>query len=355
MLFRSVGARNVGVYGALGGQYSDQQGYDLSYVTPGTLTITPAPLAVSLVGVTKVYDGNTVATLVPGNFRIDGLGAGDALNIGTTIGVYDSRNVRDASSVSATLVAGGITAATGTLLSNYLLPTLPTVVTGAGAITPKPLAVTGSVPGKVYDSTTAAPGAMLSVDGVIAGDSFAITGTGRFDTPDVGTARPVTVGLVATGTDAANYSFASTARTTADITAATVSPPTMPPVVPVEPVGPVVPVAPVVPVVPVVPAPISSQQPTPALGSALVSLPNLPSGADSVGPRTIGTPASAGGLVSGPIAADSVTVSADPAKPVSVVSGVTRENLLYRRTFAIGDGGMRLPAGVAGSEKDASQ
>ncbi|MDB5818821.1 MAG: hypothetical protein JWQ11_2461, partial [Rhizobacter sp.] len=153
---------------------------------------------------------------------------------------------------------------------------------------------------------------------------------------DVGTAKPVAVSLTTSGADAGNYAVATSASTVADITAP--PPPVVTPPAPAP--------APV--------APISTQTPTPTLASALVSLPNLPSGFDLASSLTFGTPSSIDISARTPISADSVTTATDPAKVSSVVSGNTRENLLVRRTFAIGDGGMRLPAGVVGSDKDAA-
>ncbi|WP_295541003.1 hypothetical protein, partial [uncultured Pseudacidovorax sp.] len=43
------------------------------------------------------------------------------------------------------------------------------------------------------------------------------------------------------------------------------------------------------------------------------------------------------------------------ARQATVVSTNTAENLLQRRTFSVADGGIRLPAGVRGSDRDAPQ
>src|SRR5207237_732680 len=72
---------------------------------------------------------------------------------------------------------------------------------------------------KVYDGTTAAT--VTLSDNRVSGDVFTDSyTTATFDTKNVGAAKPVSVsGIAISGTDAGNYSFNTTASTTADITA----------------------------------------------------------------------------------------------------------------------------------------
>ena len=96
-------------------------------------TITPATLTASIINdPTKTYDGTTTATLAPNNFRISGLASGDSFTVTDTAGTYNSPNVVSAITVTAGLTAGDFTAGTGTLSSDY---TLPTGASGPGSIT----------------------------------------------------------------------------------------------------------------------------------------------------------------------------------------------------------------------------
>ena len=89
-------------------------------------TITPATLTASIINdPTKSYDGTTTATLSPNNFRISGLVGGESFMVSQTAGMYNSPNVASATTVTAGLTAGDFTAGTGTLASDYTLPTAP--------------------------------------------------------------------------------------------------------------------------------------------------------------------------------------------------------------------------------------
>ncbi|MEC5218652.1 filamentous hemagglutinin family protein [Actimicrobium sp. GrIS 1.19] len=195
--------RNVGTYTALGGLYSDQQGYDMTLLNNGSLTITPKALSVGLTGVGKVYDGSAAAALGAGNFVIGGFIAGEGATIGNTAGQYNSRNVQDASSVSTALSAGDYLAASGTLLSNY---TLPTVASGSAAITAKLLNIAASAAGKVYDGGTAAQ-TTVTASGVIGDDDVAVSGSGAFADKNAGADKQVNIALSKRGADVSNYAF----------------------------------------------------------------------------------------------------------------------------------------------------
>src|SRR5207237_1405705 len=86
-------------------------------------------------------------------------------------------------------------------------------------ITARALTVSATGINKVYDRNTTAT-VNLS-DNRVSGDVFTDSYTGAsFATKTVGTAKPVSVnGISISGTDAGNYTFNTTASTTADITA----------------------------------------------------------------------------------------------------------------------------------------
>ncbi|MCA6215646.1 filamentous hemagglutinin N-terminal domain-containing protein [Ideonella sp. B7] len=221
----------------------------------------------TLVGtVTKTYDGttatsttSTVATnpnnpgtsggtsLTADNIRllsngIDGDNVQlsiDAANIGAA--QYDSKNVGSGKTVSATGVRLGVATNGGTTdtvpgdntnpdnsktvhVYGYRLSS-DTVSGDIGTVTAKTISAgTVTADNKVYDGTTTASvgGGLLA--GVVSGDSVATRLTGQFDNKNAGTGKTVSVDLGLTGADAANYVLASsTASTTADITAKTVT------------------------------------------------------------------------------------------------------------------------------------
>ncbi|MEW5834970.1 MAG: GLUG motif-containing protein [Pseudomonadota bacterium] len=108
-----------------------------NYTFVGTQTvfadITPAPLTASLIGtISKPYDGTNDATLDAGNFLLSGFAAGQGASVTQTQGQYASSAIGTGIPVSVDLSAGNFTANAGTLLRNYLLPTL---AIGTGSIT----------------------------------------------------------------------------------------------------------------------------------------------------------------------------------------------------------------------------
>ncbi|WP_322062284.1 YDG domain-containing protein [Paraburkholderia sp. J63] len=183
-------------------------------LTGGTdwVTITPAPLTVAGTTVdTKVYDGNANATL--SGATLSGVLGSDSVTLGNdTTGQFDNKNAGTGKAVTADTMS-----ISGADASNYTLAQ-PTGLTGT--ITQRPITVDATAQDKTYDTTTTAT-AGVSSTGVLAADtvSFGFTGA-NFDTPDVGTGKTVTVSnITATGADAGNYAYNSSATTTANITA----------------------------------------------------------------------------------------------------------------------------------------
>ncbi|MCU1296130.1 MAG: Kelch motif [Acidobacteriaceae bacterium] len=106
--------------------------YIFKYVD-GKLTVNPVTLTASVVGdPTKTYDGTTIATLTLGNFSLSGVVGGDSIVVTKTTGTYNSPDVVSANAVIVTLGINDFTPGTGTLLTNY---TLPTSASGTGHIT----------------------------------------------------------------------------------------------------------------------------------------------------------------------------------------------------------------------------
>ena len=196
----------------LGGLYSNQQGYIISYVG-GTLTVNPAPLTVNGTSVAnKVYDGTTTATLSSGT--LSGIIGSDSVTL-TQAGNFASPNVGTSLAVTAADALGG------TAAGNYTL-TQPTGL--AANITPASLTVTGtSVANKVYDGTTAATLSSGTLSGIIGSDSVTLTQAGNFASPNVGTSLAVTAADALGGTAAGNYTLTQPTGLAANITPASLT------------------------------------------------------------------------------------------------------------------------------------
>lgn len=186
--------------------------YAISYIDNITSTILAKTIA-SVAGLgafSKIYDGNTSATLDLSGTLFAGMIAGDDLSVGTATANFSDKNA----AIGKTVTINGITLA-GDDAGNYLLAD-----TSAGTTANiSQLGITVSATGsdKVYDGTTADVVALTSA-GVLSGDVVSFTGTGSFADKHVGTAKVVSVSdIAASGADAGNYSYNVTASTTADI------------------------------------------------------------------------------------------------------------------------------------------
>ena len=170
--------------------------YALPTSVAGTGTIQQAPLTIAIEGnPTKTYDGTAAATLASGNYQLSGFLAGEGATVTRTVASYDSANA-GARTVTAALTAGDFAAQGGTLLSNYLLPTL---ASGYGTIDPAALAgsiragITGN-PTKTYDGTTLATltPANFVLTGFAAGEGASVTQTvGAYSSKNAGVQRVV--------------------------------------------------------------------------------------------------------------------------------------------------------------------
>jgi len=203
ILGAAASGKNVGFYN---GYYSTQQGYD---ITGGNLIITPA--SISLNG-TRAYDGT--ANAAAGIFTINGLVAGEQLTLSGS-GSFTNKivgNGRPVSLDSLSLGNGG----NGGLASNY------TFAGGSHTadITPAALTVTATGINKVYDGGVGA--AVTLSDNRIAGDALTLSNSSaNFLDKNVATGKTVNVaGINLAGTDAGNYTFNTTAVSSADISKA---------------------------------------------------------------------------------------------------------------------------------------
>ena len=193
---------------------ADASDYILQNTTASaTASITPASLTVSAVGVDKVYDTTTAATVSLSDNHL----GGDSITDSYTTASFSDKNAGSSKTVSV----NGISIS-GAEAGNYSLQN--STASTAANITPAPLTVSASGMSKVYDATTAAT--VTLSDNHFAGDGLTDSyASAAFANKNVGTAKPITVsGIVLSGTDAGNYALQnSTATTTADITPATLT------------------------------------------------------------------------------------------------------------------------------------
>ena len=146
--------------------------YSLPVSASGSASIAAKSLSASLTGALgRSYDGTAIASLTGGNVALDGVVAGESINVGTLNGSYDSRNA-GTRTVSATLAGGDFTAGSSTLLGNYVLPTS---AAGTAVIAPKAITLNAPAISKVYDRTlayTASAGDLSSLSAaLVEGDT----------------------------------------------------------------------------------------------------------------------------------------------------------------------------------------
>ena len=203
------------------GTLTSPLGYAINLVN-GTVTVTPKVLTLALTGsVTKQYDRTSTAALTQGNLQLTGLYGSDSIAIGATSGSYATANVGTNLNVTTSLSAGDFTAAAGTLLSNYVLPTGSTSAT-IGTITARALTLSGlAAIDRTYDGTTAVALTGGTLSGVLSGDAIGVNaGTGTLADRNVGTGKAVSLSnFTLTGAAAGNYTISQPVGLTATITA----------------------------------------------------------------------------------------------------------------------------------------
>ena len=211
---KNVGAAKTVTVNGININGSDAANYTLASTgATTTANITPRTLTVSATASDKVYDGTTGATVT----LVDNRVSGDVFNDDDAAANFDDKNVGAAKTVTVT----GITI-NGSNAANYTLAS--TGATTSANITPRALTVSATGSDKVYDGTTGAT--VTLVDNRVSGDIFNDDdAAANFDDKNVGAAKTVTViGITINGSDAANYTLASTGTTTtANITPRTLT------------------------------------------------------------------------------------------------------------------------------------
>ncbi len=184
--------------------------YILDSVSATTASITALGVTGSFTAASKVYDGNTSATVLTRS--LGGVLGLDNVTLTGGTASFSDKNVGNGKTV--TLSGAGLS---GTDAGNY---SLISVATTTADITAKHITGSFTASNKVYDGNTSATALTRSLSGVIGPDNATLTGgTATFDTPAVGNGKTVTLsGASLAGTDAGNYILDSVSTTTANIT-----------------------------------------------------------------------------------------------------------------------------------------
>ncbi|WP_153161844.1 YDG domain-containing protein [Zoogloea sp. 1C4] len=205
----SFDTKNVGANKLVNGSAfvlsgADGGNYNLIQPTGMHASITPRALTVSATGVDKVYDGTTTATVSLADNRVNG----DVLTLGYTANFLD-KNV----GLNKYVGVSGISLS-GTDAGNY---TANTTTAAFANISKATLNVSAAGINKAYDGNTTA--SVTLSDNRASGDSLAVSYTGAaFSDANGGLGKTVTVnGISVSGADIGNYTFNTTAITTADI------------------------------------------------------------------------------------------------------------------------------------------
>jgi len=186
--------------------------YIVTTHTDTTGLINKAPLTVSATGVNKQYDGSPSATVTLSDNRV----AGDVFSDSYTSAAFSDKNVGTTKNVSVSGIS-----ISGTDAPNYSLSNTTATITAN--ITPRSLIVNATGVDKVYDRTTNAT--VTLSDNRVAGDVFTDSYTSAsFADKKVANSKAVSVsGITINGADAGNYTFNTTASTTANITPLTIT------------------------------------------------------------------------------------------------------------------------------------
>ncbi|WP_208948527.1 YDG domain-containing protein [Segnochrobactrum spirostomi] len=217
-----VTASGLSLSGAAAGNYQLAQ----TTISANVGTITAATLTATLTGpITKVYDGNTTASLVAGNFTLSATIGSDVVTLVTpSTGTYAGANVGSGIPVTATGLS-----LSGAAAANYQLAQT-TISANVGTITAATLTATLTGPiTKVYDgnATASLVAGNFTLSTTIGSDAVTLVtpSTGTYAGINVGSGISVTAaGLSLSGAAAGNYQLA---QTTVSANVGTITPATL--------------------------------------------------------------------------------------------------------------------------------
>ncbi|HET7691029.1 MAG TPA: YDG domain-containing protein [Nocardioidaceae bacterium] len=193
----------------------DAGNYALDSVNTAKANITALPIVGTFTADNKEYDGNTNATVLTRS--LVGAIYGDDVELVDGTASFEDKNVGNDKTV--TLRGAELD---GDDAGNY---SLSLVFTAKANITPKSITGTFTADNKEYDGNTNATVVTRDLVGAIDGDDVELVdGTASFEDKNVGNDKTVTLtGAELDGDDAGNYTLASVATTTANITAKSIT------------------------------------------------------------------------------------------------------------------------------------
>ena len=208
--FADKNVGNTKAITVLGYSISGADANNYSFTQPAGLTadITKATLNVAATGINKVYNTLTSGTIILSDNHL----GSDSLNLSYGTATYDDKNV----GTGKTLSVAGINV-TGTDANNY---TFNTMASTTANITKAALTVAATGINKVYDTLTS--GTVTLSDNHLGSDSLSLNyGSASYADKNAANSKALSVSSInVTGTDAGNYTFNTTASTTANITKA---------------------------------------------------------------------------------------------------------------------------------------
>jgi hypothetical protein len=203
--------KTVTVSGAVAAANTDLANYAVTYAANTTSTITPAPLQVTVLDLSKMYDGMATATgtavVAEGSPRLIG---SDILSGGT----FTFTDVN--AGTNKTVIVSNVTVRDGNNGGNYAISYVNNT---SSAITPYVVSLTG---GRVYDATTQVAASALTTGTLVGVETLGLTGAGTLGDKNVGLDKAVGLGTLSLTNGsglASNYTLVNGSRT-ATITAA---------------------------------------------------------------------------------------------------------------------------------------
>ncbi len=193
----------------LGG--TDAGNYTVTSVTPTTASIAPKSITGSFTAADKTYDRTTAASVT--GRSLTGVVTGDDVSLSGGTATFGTSSA----GLNKTVTLTGATLS-GADKDNY---SLSGVGTTTATIDPKTVTGSFTAAGKAYDGNNSATVTSRTVDGILTGDTVALSGgTATFANKNAGAGKAVTLtGAVLTGADKDNYSLGSVETATASIDA----------------------------------------------------------------------------------------------------------------------------------------
>jgi filamentous hemagglutinin family protein len=201
--------------------------YNLNYIA-GSLTINPSniiivpppsppepdpePVSISISGsivgaVSKVYNGNNLATLANSNYSLIGFANGEGATITKTEGVYDSPSVGASKLVTVDLQLGDFKPLSNTNIANYIWPTR--ISGNVGVITKAPMTVNANNANKIFNGLAYVGGNGVVISGYVNGESSTVlTGSLSYVGSSQGARDAGSYAITPTGLTSNNYSIA---------------------------------------------------------------------------------------------------------------------------------------------------